>query len=299
MFDRLLVPVDGSDVSTAAVDAAVRLADVFGAPLHVVHVLEPEGSRLVGDSIPSEDADRHGQQVTAAAARRADEAGVDVTTAVLDESEPVHRAVLEYAEQQDVDCIVMGTHGRTGIGRLVLGSVTELLLRESPIPVFTIHEDTVVEPPFESILAPTDGSECAAVAATVAVDLAKWSGATLHTVYIVDVGIAGTNTNVGIIVDSLQEVGERATTGIVDRAVEAAVDGVESAVVHGVPYWSILEYAEQEAVDCIVMGTHGRTGFERYFLGSVTERIARLADVPVLSVKGPAAPDPSERLEGL
>jgi nucleotide-binding universal stress UspA family protein len=68
-------------------------------------------------------------------------------------------------------------------------------------------------------------------------------------------------------------------------------------VLRGIPYWSILEYAEEMDVDCIVMGTHGRTGFERYFLGSVTERVARLADVPVLTVKGPAAPDPEEQLD--
>lgn len=299
MYERLLVPTDGSDVATAAVDAAVSLADTFGASLHVVHVLDPDGMRLVGDSAPSEDIQRHGRQVTDAGAKTAENAGIEATTAVLEGSGAVHRTILDYAENEDVDCIVMGTHGRTGLGRLVLGSITELLLRQSPVPVFTVHEDTEFDPEFESVLVPTDGSDCAGVAGEEAIELARWSGAALHTIYVVDIGITGSNANVGMIFESLQATGERATRAVLDRAVEAGIRDVESAVVRGIPYWSIIEYAEKEAVDCIVMGTHGRTGFERYFLGSVTERVARLADVPVLTVRGPDAPSPEEQLERL
>lgn len=299
MYDQLLIPTDGSTVAEAAVDAAVSLADAFDATLHVVHVLNPDGLRLVGDSAPSEDAKSHGRRVTESAAKTARNADIEATTAVLEGTEPVHRTILDYAEQEDVDCIVMGTHGRTGLGRLVMGSITELLLRESPVPVFTVHEDTVVDPAFETVLVPTDGSDCAEMAGEEAVELAQWSGAALHTIYVIDIGIVGANANIGIILESIQETGEDATREIVDRAVEAGIHEVKSAVLRGIPYWSILEYAEQKDVDCIVMGTHGRTGFERYFLGSVTERVARLADVPVLTVKGPAAPEPAEQLEEL
>lgn len=273
MYKHILVPTDGSAVAAAAVDAAVELAEAFGAELHVVHVVEQPGRKSRNEG------------ATEAAAANARAAGVAVTTAVVEETDSIHRTILAHAADHEIDCIVAGTHGRTGLSRLLLGSITELLLRESPIPVFTVHEETVVTAPFERILVPTDGSDCAEAAADEAIDLAQWSGASIHVVHILDIGVAG--ANIGALLTSLQGAGEQAIATVVERAQDAGISPVESTIVRGIPYWSIVGYVDDHGVDCVVMGTHGRTGYERHFLGSVTERVARLADVPVLTVRCP------------
>ena len=283
MYERILVPTDGSAVASAAVDAAVELAEAFGAELHAVHVLEQPGRKARSEG------------VTETAAAKAEAAGLEVTTAVVEQADTIHRTVLAYAADHEIDCILAGTHGRTGLGRLVMGSIAEQLLRESPIPVFTVHEETVVDPPFERILVPTDGSDCADAAAEEAIKLTRWSGAKMHVVHVLDIGVVG--ANIGALLTTLQNAGADTIQAVVDRAHEEGVSNVESTIIRGIPYWSILGYAEDHEMDCVVMGTHGRTGFERYFLGSVTERVARLADVPVLTVRGPEAPNPTERLE--
>lgn len=285
MYDRILLPTDGSAVAEAATDAALALAERFGADLHVVHVLE------FGDLPPGiEDTDEGelahgGEAVTAAAAERARDAGLDVTTAVLEDAEATHRALLDYADEHGIDCIVMGTYGRSGLDRFVLGSVTEQTLRESPIPVLTVHEETVVDTDFDAILVPTDGSECAMAAAEEAIELAAATGAALHVVNVVDPGAVGTEGDVGMLLDALQQAGERAIEAVVDRAREAGVSTIEGSALSGTAYRAIVDYAEESEIDCIVMGTHGRTGIRRFLLGSVTERVVRLSDVPVLAVK--------------
>jgi nucleotide-binding universal stress UspA family protein len=269
MYDSILVPTDGSDVAAAAADAAVALARRFGADVHALYVRDSDDDR--------------GERATTAVADRAAAADVTATTAVVDAEGPVHRRILDYGDEHDADCIVMGTHGRTGLDRFVLGSVAERTLRESPVPVLTVHEETVVDRDLDAILVPTDGSAGAAAAAAHAVDLAVATGATLHVVHVVDVGVLPIDGS-GAVLDELQRVGRRALDSVVERAEEADVSTIRASVLSGTPYRAISDYADAEAIDLVVMGTHGRTGFDRYLLGSVTERVVRLCDRPVLTL---------------
>ena len=291
MYDRILVPTDGSDVAETAAEAALTLANRFDADLHVVHVLD------VGDLPPwveDEDADEfatRGRDALSTVATMADEADVEVTTKFIESTEPIHRAILQYADEHDVDCIVMGTFGRTGLDRFVLGSIAEQTLRESPVPVLTVHGETTFAEDFDDILVPTDGSDSAEAAAAHAIDLALATDATLHIVHAVDPGIAWDEMNAGVVLDALEEAGKRALDAVIEDAETAGVSGIESAVVSGAPHRAITEYADDRDVDCVVMGTHGRTGIDRYLLGSVTERVVRLADAPVLALKSDDAAD--------
>ena len=285
MFDQIVVPTDGSDVSDASVSAAITLADRFDAHLHAIHVMEM-GELPPG--VEDDDADQFasvGSEATTAAAERAAEAGVEATTSVIVGGVPIHRGILDYADDHDADCIVMGTYGRTGLDRFVLGSVAERTLRESPVPVLTVHEESTVEMPFERILVPTDGSDGALVASDRAIDLASATGATLHVVHVVDPYLLDTQVDPSQLLETLEDVGEQAVEAVETRASEAGVSDVETELLTGNPHRAIVDYADENDVDCIVMGTHGRTGLERYLLGSVTERVVRLADAPVLSVK--------------
>lgn len=139
---------------------------------------------------------------------------------------------------------------------------------------------------YRSILYPTDGSEQAHTALEHAIDLANTYDASLHVISVVDVRV-GTDASLVDVTTSLEESADRWVTNDVETARAAGLEDVERAVVQGTPHEAILAYADDRDVDLVVMGTHGRSGLDRYLLGSVTEKVVRLADVPVLTVRVP------------
>ncbi|GAB3031295.1 universal stress protein [Natronobiforma cellulositropha] len=143
---------------------------------------------------------------------------------------------------------------------------------------------------YSRILLPTDGSETTDRAFDHAVDLAKTYGADLHVLYVIDATVFANDVETGTIVEEFESVGDRVVERVARRARDAGVEPTTTAVVRGTPHQRILEYAAEFDVDVVVMGTHGRTGLDRYLLGSVTEKVVRLSDVPVLTVRhGPAS----------
>ncbi|MUW14490.1 universal stress protein [Halorubrum sp. CBA1125] len=138
---------------------------------------------------------------------------------------------------------------------------------------------------YSEILVPTDGSPASDAAIDHAIDLANQYDARLHALYVID-GSAYSSLEAGaeIVVEALEAEGEEATRRVADAAADAGVECV-TAIETGTAYRSIRDYVDEHAVDMIVMGTHGRKGLDRYLLGSVTERVVRTADVPVLTVR--------------
>ncbi|MFB6155355.1 MAG: universal stress protein [Haloferacaceae archaeon] len=137
---------------------------------------------------------------------------------------------------------------------------------------------------YENVLVPTDGSEGSMRAVAHAVDLAAAFDATLHAVYAVELGALPAEFDTGDVFEQLEAEGRRALDDVVARAEEAGVS-VQVRVGTGPPHRVILDYVDENGVDLVVMATHGRTGLDRYLLGSVTEKVVRLADVPVLTVR--------------
>ncbi|MFC7097711.1 universal stress protein [Halobaculum marinum] len=136
---------------------------------------------------------------------------------------------------------------------------------------------------YKHILVPTDGSTAVQGAIDRALDLAETYGATLHALAVVE-PIYTVNEGLGSIYDTLESDAHEAVEEVADRG-EAADVTVITAQRTGVPHREILEYADEEGIDLIVMGTHGRTGLDRYLLGSVTEKVVRLSETPVLTVR--------------
>lgn len=136
---------------------------------------------------------------------------------------------------------------------------------------------------YESILVPTDGSAGVQRAIDHALDLANLSDASLHALYVVETPGAAAIPEAQVLTmeDALEEAGRDAVEQIDSRAGDRKVPAV-TAIRHGVPHEEILEYADAEGIDLIVMGTHGRSGLDRMLLGSVTENVIRKSDVPVL-----------------
>ncbi|MFD1648064.1 universal stress protein [Haloarchaeobius litoreus] len=281
MFEQILVPTDGSECATSAVGYAEDLASHYDATVHVLSVL---------DSRSAENAPEQEQSGSRAEAI-VDEAGAEVSEADLPVERAVrsgvpYRVILEYVSDADIDIVVMGTHGRTGVERYLLGSVTEKVLRRSDVPVLTVRDtaDGSVHYPYESVLIPTDGSAAAEAAADVGLDVAGRYGSRLNVVSIVDAFSMGLDVRSELMTDALEEAAEEAVDSIADRA-DDSVAGVETAVGYGRPYKKLRRYIEDNDVDLVVMGTHGRTGLERYLLGSVTEKIVRTSPVPVLTIR--------------
>lgn len=137
---------------------------------------------------------------------------------------------------------------------------------------------------YANVLLPTDGSDAAAAAVPHAIELADRYGARLHVLYVADTTEYSTVTFEDDVVDPLTEQGEAVVDDVVEAAEERNIEAV-GVVQQGGAYETILQYVDDQDVDVIVMGTHGRRGLDRALLGSVTERVVRTADVPVLTVQ--------------
>lgn len=137
---------------------------------------------------------------------------------------------------------------------------------------------------YERILLPTDGSEGNGRALRQAIDLAAETGAELHVLFVVEEMPYAPEMTDDRVEARLREIGEEAIEDVRRRADDAGVE-LRTAIEEGVPHRSILEYTDAEGIDLVVMGTHGRSGLDRYLLGSVTERTVRGAKVPVLTVR--------------
>ena len=147
MYDHILVPTDGSNPATAAVEEGIELARQNDAAIHALYVVEPiplgqfsagpgPASSEWGDVV--EEQRNEGDVATSDVVDRASEYDLEVVEAI--EHGKPHVQIIEYANEHDIDAIVMGTHGRSGANRLVLGSVTENVVRKSEVPVLTVRE---------------------------------------------------------------------------------------------------------------------------------------------------------------
>lgn len=139
MYDRILVPTDGSAGATLAVEHAITLANAVGARVHFLYVVDSShyAELLLLDDIQG-GLEREGAKIVEKARNLGREAGVatagKVVVGIPDDG------IVDYASDHDVDLIVMGTHGRRGVSRYFLGSTAERVVRRSPVPVLTIRE---------------------------------------------------------------------------------------------------------------------------------------------------------------
>ncbi|SDM94626.1 Nucleotide-binding universal stress protein, UspA family [Halogranum gelatinilyticum] len=286
MFDDLLFPTDGSDGTERALDHVLDIATAHDATLHVLNVADvtrDSVAQIQGEVIDAlvDEGENTVQQVV----DRAEARDIPTTTAV-EQGEP-YPTIVEYASSNDVDLVVMPTHGRKGLSRLLLGSTTERVVRESDVPVLTIGpDDTDLSYPYEDILVPTDGSKSAMEALTLGIDLTAVDDGTLHLLSVAEVTEFGVGAPGEIQLKIFEEEAAETVEAAAEVATEAGVERVTETAEAGISvHRAILSYVEKNDVDVIVAGTHGRTGFDRYMLGSVTEKLVRTAPVPVLTVR--------------
>lgn len=286
MYDRILVPTDGSETVDQVIDAALDIAVHHDATVHLLYVADTNRPSHTSAEAGLDDVlEDEGDQIVDEAAERVRQRGLDVVPAVQ-QGNPAP-TIVEYADESGIDLVVMPTHGRTGVTRLVLGSITERVVRASEVPVLAIRPEATVRFPFDRVLVPTDGSDVADSALQTGIEVARAYDASLHLLNVVDTGSLGPDIGSYIDVDRLEARSRTILDDAVDTATAAGVRDVEHAVEYGTPDGQIERYVEDHDIDLVVMGTHGLTGLDRYLLGSTTEKVLRTAPIPVLTVHGP------------
>lgn len=292
MYDRILFPTDGSDGENRALEHVLDIASAHGSTVHLLNVADTTRdslTRIQGEVVDV--LEREGKDILEEVAERARERDVETVSTVI-QGEP-YRTIVEYADEYDVDLIVMPTHGRRGLQRLLLGSTTERVVRRAEVPVLTIRPDAA-EPhyPYRDVLVPTDGSESATEALSVAADVATEADAALYVLSAITYQTLGIDVRSDIQTAMLEESAEDIVEEATELAKRAGVEQVHGVVEYGSSvHEAVLSFLEEREVDLVVVGTHGRTGFDRYLLGSVAEALVRTSPVPVLTVRPPESED--------
>lgn len=295
-IERILCPTDFSPCASHALPHALRLAREYGAELHLYHAVvlhETEPADATYGLPDLEGLYEAIQEQTAAQLRETvpEDAGITTARAQVRATSPA-RGILEYAEEREIDLIVMGTHGRRGLRRLLLGSVAEEVVRLAPCPVLTVpeNEDSGHEPGVaRNIVVPLDFSEHARLALAHAKALAAMNNARVHLLHVIENSVypdfyppvwpSGGASDEGLREESLARLREAA------RILEEAGVGTETGVRAGRPATEIVEFTAEQGADLIIIASHGLTGLQYMLLGSVAEHVVRGARSPVLTLK--------------
>jgi nucleotide-binding universal stress UspA family protein len=277
---RLLVPTDFSDHATAAVRYAAPLAPQFGAEVVLVHATaqRPPFDPLPGSGdvfiLTYEENDRLARAALDQA-RSSHLDGVDVRPRMAF-GEPAE-AILEAAHASAADMIVMGTRGRGGLARAVLGSVAEAVIRQSDLPVLTVRRDSANDASrITRILCPINYSDAAAKAFRHALLFASAFEAELIALYFQEDGSTE---------DDLEAEVERLRVWVGDVPLSVHL----TCLAHrGDPATQVNEYARTRDVDLVVIGAQRRRGGVQTTIGSTTDGLTRHAPCPVLTVPADA-----------
>lgn len=285
-IDRLLHPTDFSECSERALPLAVRLAEAHNAEFHALHA-------LVLHAADESDVERLWERLGEEARTQLQAIGEGRTLRVIPAIERGISAapvILDYASENDVDLIVMGTHGRRGVRRWLAGSVAEEVVRLASCPVLTVHGERDVEEAAEirEIVVPVDFSSHSRLAVEHARELAKTLDARVSLVHVVEQSVYPDFylpvQSSGLDLAELRQTAAERLRQLADEALTAERAGaVEVRVGRTVP--EIIDFLEVREAELVVIASHGLQGLERVLLGSVTERVVRRAPCSVLTVK--------------
>ncbi|MEF8789605.1 MAG: universal stress protein [Haloarculaceae archaeon] len=288
MYENILLPFDGSDGAAEVLHHASEIAHWADATLEVLYVADTtRDSVTVVEGRTVDALEQQGEDVVDEAAKTLDTLGVAYDTDVV-QGNPAP-TIVDYAERYDQDLIVMPTHGREGLSRYLVGSVTEKVVRLSSVPVLTVRmrpDETLVFP-YEDVLVPTDGSPAATYAADHVLSLAASLDATVHVLSVVDDSVLGLDVRSTVSGEESERVATEAVEEVVSQAEARGVTDTVGSVERGSPVEEILDYIDSNDVHVVGLGTTGRTGTDRILLGSVAEKTVRAAPVPVMTVAEP------------
>lgn len=284
MFDQILLPVDGSTASEQATEHALVLAGTYDATVNALFVLD----RSIVPNVFEGDSDDEqietelretAQSVLDSVIETCENVGVPVTSTIR-VGHPTEE-ILEAISNTESNLVVLGSHPRGRLARFLRRSIVEQVANEAQVPVLTVRDSAEdVASGYRGILLAIDGSDSSRQAGTYAFDLADAYDATVYGIHVVETRFGRSEP----IQSMLEQQGEKS---IQDARVRAARAGVElvPTVREGDPGREILDFAAKQDIDLIVLGTHGRAGFDRVVMGSVASDIIREAERAVLTVR--------------
>lgn len=300
---RILCPIDFSDHSRRALDHAMAIARWYESTVTVLHVFSPAPVAAFGpgpvvfEPIVLTPVDRDQLLAdTKAFAETEGAPGITIEAAVR-EGNTVGE-ILEQVTSMKADLLVIGTHGRSGVERLVLGSVAEKVLRKASCPVLTVptqSPDAVPAGPilYKRILCPVDFSDASLNALKYATSMAQEADGQLTVLHVVAHEFENADDMATIVSDAGMTIGsfvkqrEEALRRRLQEAVANAPEfcSVESLMTHGKPWREVLRIAAERQSDLIVMGVQGRDAADLLFFGSTAQHVVRKASCPVLTLR--------------
>ena len=270
-MEKLLLASDRSEFSEGAIREAINLAKTCGSKLYIISVAETPDIRAYNYPLSAfERLEIVTRQHLEALKERAEKEGL-VCEIIERRGPETYKYIVDEAVKNKVEMIIMGRRGRTGITRLMVGSVTAKVIGHSPCKVMVVPRFARIS--FEKILVPTDGSIFSDLASREAISIAKNVRSSL-----IVLSVATKDENLPV---------AEASVGMVKEAAEKEGIKVEALTLIGNPHEVIVDTAEKKKAGFIVVGSHGRSGIERLLMGSVTERLIGHAGCPVLVVRKP------------
>jgi nucleotide-binding universal stress UspA family protein len=293
MFNRILVPVDFSDGARSAFGHGALFAAAFDSTLELVHVVEQVGQThhafWAAEPALAGELQRQTQSLAEASMARLlptlpIQAGTHVETKVIAGTLP--GSLCDHAVATRAGLMVVATHGRTGLSRWLLGSVSERLLRAAPCPVLIARGGSALEiPVLRRLLVAIDLSEHSRAALHVAGTIAHQFGAALEILYVWAAPFYDADEHFDA--DLFERIRQSARAELDEFVLSAALPApltVEVHIASGAPGERIAERISAGAPDLLVLGTHGHGGFKRLVLGSVAEATVRYATCAALVV---------------
>lgn len=304
MIRTVLAAHDGSTVAYAVLPAAALMARLFSAPVVVVRVLEtmrpfydPTRGEVVWLAADEPRLEIPAEVLLAEQLDALARSGV-TTSAVVRLGEAAEELVAEARRWPD-PLLIVASHGRGGLGRAVLGSVTDRVVRAGAVPVMIVRAGGV---PFERLthlVVPLDGSPMAEQALPYAVALAQRAHARVTLVRVAEthrellVEFRGRRLAPGVAERMAELEGEAAAYLEAVRARLPAEVAVQTRALSGDPKRQLVSVVERERPDLVVLTTHGQGGVRRWLIGSVTERLLTTTRVPLFVVPATCEADPS------
>ena len=294
---RILCPVDFSDASRHAIEHAIVIAGWYKSKITALHVRNPiflpvpglETEAYRDEPEPNGAQFQQLQGQVAASFQSGIAAGIGVDVRI--ESGPPTAEILDCAATLPADLIVIGTHGAGGFEHLILGSVTEKVLRKAACPVLTVppRVQATSKLPFKRLLCPVDFSDPSLAALEFAFSLAQESEAELTILHVLEWPIDEEPlvTRPFTVPEYRRYREEDATARLEKLVPNEARDWCRpiTRLGHGKAYREILGIATEDSADLIVMGVHGRIALDLMLFGSTTNQVVRRATCPVLTLR--------------
>jgi nucleotide-binding universal stress UspA family protein len=300
---RILCPIDFSDYSRRALDHAIAIARWYESTVTVLQVFSSAPVAAFGPGpvvfqpIVLTEGDRDQLLADTRAFAEMESAPGITIEAVVREGDAA-AGILEQAAGMRADLLVIGTHGRSGFERVLLGSVTEKVLRKANCPVLTVPKrlpDAVPAGPvlYKRILCPVDFSDSSLHALKYAISMAQEADGQLTVLYVeahelenaadVEDIVSDAGMTIGSFVKQREEALRRRLQEVVATAPEFCT--VESLMTHGKPWREVLRIAAERQSDLIVMGVQGRGAADLLFFGSTAQHVVREASCPVMTLR--------------